>query len=170
MKKIILTIFVLAAAAGWTAASEQGSFKAGVMAGYPTALTLGYHVSEKAEINALAGLGFGYGGWYSAIGGIVGANVLFDLAVLDINGHLFPLTLGPQVNVIFGNSYLGIDGLLDLRMEHSFKNAPQWNVFAEIGAGIHWYKYKYTWLGIAYDDFSGIEFQLSGGVGARYVF
>ena len=168
MKKLVLLLILAGIIAVPMFAADKG-FKLGGMAGTPTAITGGYRFSDKMEVNALVGVGFGYYG-YAAI--TVGANLLFTVYTFDIDGHQLPLSLGPQVVAAFGlNDYydvFGLDGVLDIRLEYTFDNIPL-NLFVETGFGIGYESWKWDFFGSDYSD-SRVGFAWSGSVGARYVF
>ncbi len=149
--------------------ADENGFKLGLMGGQPTGVTAGYRFSDLMELNGIVGFGFG---WYGSSAITVGANLLFTVYTFDFGGHKFPLSIGPQATVSFGlNNYydiFGFDTVADIRLEHTFEDFPL-NLFTEIGFGIEYYSYKWDVLGTNYkDDYMG--FQITGAVGARYVF
>jgi hypothetical protein len=168
MKKIVfLLIFV--GMMSMPVFADEGSLKAGAMAGDPSALTLGYRFSDTFEVNGLLGIGFGY---YSYAAVIIGANALFTVYTIDIEGQQFPLSIGPQVITAFGlDDYydvFGFEGLLNVRLEYTFDEMPL-NLFVEAGLGLGYTSWTWTFFS---SDYSGSEFGLawSGSIGARYVF
>jgi hypothetical protein len=131
-------------------------FKAGLILGYPSGLTAGWRLSDLLEMN------FHVATHYSDI--IIGAAPMFTLVNINIADEIFPLSLGPMVNVGFDfsplNNVVDIDILANLRVEYSFKNIPL-NLFLEGGGGI-----KIN-LG---DEVNPIGGQGSGAIGVRYIF
>ncbi len=163
---IVLTVMPLIAG--------EGNVKAGAVFGSPTALTAGFRLSDLMEVNALLGIGWGSGGsYYGGAGFLVGANLLFTVVHIDINGQDFPLSLGPQVHFNIGTYGMGIDALFDVRWEYTFENIPL-NLFVEVGGGINWFTYTgdYKFLNDApYNStYNAVNFKFLGTVGVRYVF
>lgn len=166
MKKILLSIalisiisFSLTADAKTVTIDNKrtnDNFKAGVVLGYPTGLTAGWRLSDLLEMN------FHLATHYSDV--IIGAAPMFTLVNINIADEIFPLSLGPMVNIGFDfspfNNLVDIDILANLRIEYSFKNIPL-NLFLEGGGGI-----KIN-LG---DDTNPIGGQGSGAIGVRYIF
>ena len=92
---------------------------------------------------------------------IVGANLLFKLVDVNIEGETLPLSIGPQADVripLNNFSNLGMGILADLRWEYTF-NFPL-NLFIEIGLG----------LDLDFGNNVNLGFGWQGGLGVRYVF
>ncbi len=139
-----------------------GSIKAGVVLGYPSGLTIGFRTSDVFEINAHVS------SHYSDLS--LGANVLFTLVDINISEEIFPLSIGPAVNinipflanVYYNGAYvsnLNFDFLGMVRWEYSFKNIPL-NLFIEGGLG----------LNVAFRSSVPLSFTGSSAFGIRYIF
>ncbi len=165
MKKTILVLVLIAVGASglWSqsikedrevktlSVPEDGRFKMGLLLGYPSGVTMGYRFSNWFEANLTAGYNF-----VNLDAGILSANGLFTMVNIPVgDAGVIPLSLGPQVNFIFGGVYyLEIVG--DLRAEYTFEDIPL-NLFLEFGVGVRLFE-QGNWL--AYN----------GGLGVRYVF
>jgi len=124
----------------------EGKAKIGAALGYPSGLVFGYHLANYLEVNALAGSYFN--------GFTLGANVLFTIADVKIKDQSFPLSLGPQLNVSFGNDMsMALLGLI--RWEYSFEEIPL-NLYIEAGPGMTFSK--------------GGDFTWASSLGIRYIF
>ena len=158
MKKWIILVLLaaaLAVAPVMAADNGAGKTKVGTILGRGLFVTAGFPMGKTTELNVYVGTSWNF---YSVT---VGANFLFKLVDINIEGETFPLSLGPQVDVSFG--YYGGGVVLgvfaDLRWEYTF-NFPL-NLFIEIGPGID----------IAmYNGGSAMGFGWRGGLGVRYVF
>ncbi len=167
MKKILIIIAALFALTDLYAADDdvktidldttrlKNKVKAGVSLGYPTGLTAGYRFSDLFELNGT--LGTDYDSF------VFGANGLFTIAKLKIEGELFPLSIGPGFNFDVDDkdhdkdddTQVHLDILCVLRFEYDFKDIPL-NLFIEGGSGLR------TW---EHYGFAG-----SFAIGARYIF
>jgi len=171
MKKIILCLSLLLAFTALYAEGEdvktidldtrrlEGKVKAGVSLGYPLGLTAGYRFTDLFELNAT--LGTDYDSF------IFGANGLFTVAKLKVEGELFPVSIGPGFNFDVDDKdynkhddndddhHVHLDILCILRFEYDFEDIPL-NLFIEGGAGIR------TW-----EDLGPAG---SFAVGARFIF
>ncbi|MBN2658102.1 MAG: hypothetical protein JXR86_13665 [Spirochaetales bacterium] len=181
MKKVLLMTIALILTSGMLFADGKrvesrslsgqpavGKLKMGVVVGTDNAYTLGIRTSDSFEINGV----LGYGLNSRAAGFLVGANALFTIADININGQIFPLSVGPAVNAIFGvgynptniytytslNSLFGVDieALALVRWEYSFQQIPI-NLFVEAGAGL------------SFGSF-GFGFGFQSNFGARWIF
>jgi len=157
MKKLIILVVLFAALAVapvLAADNGAGRTKAGTILGRGFFATAGFPMGGKNELNVYAGAGWNF----NAV--TLGVNYLFRLVDIDIEGETFPLSLGPQVDISFGNYSGVVLGILaDLRWEYTF-NFPL-NLFIEFGPGIDMHMYS-----------SGtfVDFGWRGGLGVRYVF
>ncbi|MDA3810657.1 MAG: hypothetical protein PF518_10075 [Spirochaetaceae bacterium] len=160
MKKVLLIAVALMLTT--TLFANEGKFKAGVSLGYPTGLTVGWHPSEKFELNLL--LGTDYTGF------TVGITPLFTLTNLDISDNNFPLSIGPSVNFSFAQYVTAIDILGLIRMEYNFKDIPL-NAYVEFGAGVRITSVTIPafWT-IPETTVSTTGFGWSSALGVRYVF
>ena len=150
---IALVIALPAMADGKGAGQDMGAGKSklGTIIGRGLFVTYGFDVGKATEINIHGGVGWNF---YSFT---VGANMLFTLVDINIEDQIFPLSLGPQVDLTFGNGYINMGVFAVLRWEYTF-----WfplNLFVEVGPGINF-------------NFNGFNpsFDWRGGVGVRYVF
>jgi len=132
-----------------------GTWKLGLVGGYPSGATLGFRPSDKLEFNAVVGTSY--------LDFTIGANVLFTLVDIDISGHIFPLSVGPAVyiNIPFSTYYglltrtFSIDIMGEIRWEYTFKKAPI-NLFAEVGLGVK--IGGYTPVGLGWNSAGGIRY------------
>ena len=157
MKKLIVLVLLIAALAVapvLAADNGAGRTKAGTILGRGFFATAGFPMGKTTELNVYAGTGWNFNEV------TLGANYLFRLVDIDIEGETFPLSLGPQADISFGyynGVVLGV--FADLRWEYTF-DFPL-NLFIEIGPGID----------IAmYNGGTTMDFGWRGGLGARYVF
>ena len=151
---LVLMITIIAIIPVMAGDHGAGRSKLGTILGRGVFVTYGIPTGEVAELNIFAGTD-----WYITYID-VGANYLFRLVDVNIQGEIFPLSLGPQADVAinFDDSIdLGI--LADLRWEYTFKFPL--NLFIELGLGIN--------MGF-YDDGVSLNFGWQGGLGIRYVF
>lgn len=123
-----------------------GKAKAGLALGYPFGLTFAYRPAERLEINALAGTHYD--------GLTLGGSLLFTLAVVNIQGELFPLSLGPALYARIGKEF-GLTGGAALRWEYSFTEIPL-NLYVEAVPGVNFI-----------DETS---FYMGAAAGVRYIF
>jgi len=165
MKKILLLLLMLMAFlvtvpvfAGVTQDKEiktlelpsDGRAKLGLLMGMPSGVTFGYRFSNWFEANVTAGYNFMF-----TKSALVSANGLFTLVNIPIgDAGVMPLSLGPQMNFIFGNDFY-MDIVADLRLEYSFQDIPL-NLFGEFGFGFR----------LFHDDWIA----WNGGIGVRYIF
>ncbi len=175
MNKKRLIIFVLVAIAiafpamanPYATGVDNGAdlMKFGAYVGSPLLATAGFEFNDGGmEINVHAGYSYGYYGgyygYYGYYGGfIVGANALFTIAEINFGGGIFPMAIGPQVDLRIGyGGSLGLDVLAVWRWEYTF-----WfplNVYIQFGGG----------LGVDFGSSKPFGFAWTSGVGARYVF
>jgi len=157
MKKLIILVALIAALAVapvLAADNGAGRTKVGTILGRGLFATAGFPMGQKNELNVYAGTGWNF------YGVTLGANYLFRLVDIDIEGETFPLSLGPQVDLTFGSFGGVVLGIFaDLRWEYTF-DFPL-NLFLEFGPGIDMYMYN---------GGTFMEFGWRGGLGARYVF
>ena len=161
MKKSLLSVLLVIILASPLTAVDygEGRMKLGVVVGYPVlAAAFGYPVTDNMEFNAF--FGFDYRNFYTKkvttrvpglIPGILdsftvegedvtgalylGANLLFNLVDIGIEGESFPLSLGPHVGVSINfEGNVRIDALANLRWEYTF-NIPL-NLFVDVGLGM----------------------------------
>ena len=164
MKKLLLVLVVLMLVSGALTAQSvkedkeiktlqappDGRAKLGLLLGYPSGVTFGYRFSNWFEGNITAGYNFIF-----TKSALISANGLFTLVNIPIgDAGVMPLSLGPQVNFIFGNTFY-IDIVADLRLEYTFANIPL-NLFGEFGFGFRFF--HNDWIA------------WNGGLGVRYVF
>jgi len=124
----------------------EGRAKIGVALGYPSGLVFGYRLANYLEVNALAG------SYYN--GFTLGGNLLFTLADINIKDQIFPLSVGPQLNVTLGDNFnMSVLGLL--RWEYTFEEIPL-NLYIEAGPGVSF--------------INDIDFDWAVSLGVRYVF
>ncbi len=129
---------------------SDGRAKIGLLMGMPSGVTFGYRFSNWFEGNLTAGYNFLF-----TNSAIVSANGLFTLINIPIgDAGVMPLSLGPQMNFIFGNDFY-MDIVADLRLEYTFPNIPL-NLFGEFGFGFRFF--HNDWIA------------WNGGVGVRYIF
>lgn len=129
------------------------NFKLGVVLGYPSGLTAGWHLSDSFELNVVAGT------HYSDI--TVGVAPLFTLVNINISDQIFPLSAGPAAYINIGwKGDIQVDILGNVRWEYSFEEIPL-NLFIEGGLGVA--------LNIG-DEKNPISPQGSGSLGIRYIF
>ena len=156
MKKLIVLILLitaLAVAPVLAADNGAGRIKAGTILGRGLFATAGFPMGKTTELNAYVGAGWNFNNV------TIGANFLFTLVDINIEGETFPLSLGPQVDLSFGSSGgVGIGIFADLRWEYTF-TFPL-NLFIEIGPGVDMWMYNGTTA----------RFGWRGGLGVRYVF
>ncbi len=157
VKRVLCSIILAVTAIFSAAAVERIPWKAGIMLGYPTAITAGYRFNSSMEANGLVGVSY-IAGSFAPVGGIFGANMLFNIMDFDISNESFQLSAGPQINALLGSGYIGLEFLADLRLEYTFWDYPI-NIFTEIGIGA-----RYISTG------SKISVTGMGNIGARYVF
>jgi hypothetical protein len=155
-KSIILVLLVLALAIVPAMAEENGAghSKLGTILGKGIFVTYGFPGGGSNEINVFAGTDWGIN--YLSVGG----NYLFRMVDIDIEGEIFPLSLGPQadVRIPLGGSSLGMSILADLRWEYTFKFPL--NLFIEVGLG----------LDLDFGGNTNLSFGWDAGLGVRYVF
>lgn len=156
-------------------APAVGKLKAGVVAGTQEAATVGFRPSDKMEFNAVLGYGiFPYRYTYDWFGTstsytanywafTVGVNALFTVADIKISGQVFPLSVGPAVNLGFTAGLFTIEPLGLVRWEYSFEKYPL-NVFIETGAGV-----SFTISDNEYWDMAP-SFVIQANAGVRYIF
>lgn len=126
--------------------------KAGVVLGYPTGLTLGWHLADAFEMNFIAAT------HYTDF--TIGVAPLFTIVDLKISDQIFPLSIGPAayMNIDwFGG--IDIDILGNVRLEYSFKDIPL-NLFLEGGLGVK----------LDLGSTPLVRPQGSGAFGIRYIF
>ena len=156
MKKlIVLVLLITALAVSPVLAADHGAgrTKVGVVLGRGLFATAGFPMGKTTELNVYAGAGWNF----KTV--TLGANFLFTLVDINIEGETFPLSLGPQVDISFGSaSGVGLGIFADLRWEYTF-NFPL-NLFIEFGPGVD------MWL----SNDSTVRFGWRGGLGVRYVF
>ncbi len=158
MKKsiiLLLLIVVLAVVPAMAVDNGAGRSKLGTILGKGVFVTYGIPMGEATELNVFAGTDWNIN--YID----VGANLLFKLVDVDIEGETFPLSLGPQANVRIpfnDNKNFGMGILADLRWEYTF-SFPL-NLFIEIGLG----------LDLDFGNTVDLGFGWEGGLGVRYVF
>lgn len=129
-----------------------GHTKVGTILGRGFFGTVGFDSGGATEINVHAGTGWNFN--YINIG----ANILFTMVDINIEGQIFPLSIGPQVDVTFGGGGFDLAILAMVRWEYTF-----WfplNLFIEVGPGV----------GLNFNNGVGAYFDWRGGVGVRYVF
>ena len=132
--------------------SLEGRVKAGVLLGMPSGATVGYRFSNWFETNLSAGYNFLF-----EKAAVVSANGLFT--VLNIpagDAGLLPLSVGPQMNFIFGDPFV-FQIVGNVRLEYTFEDHP-WNLFVEGGFGFQFNDPNDEWAA------------WNAGLGARYVF
>lgn len=161
-KRIIILALIVLAVAMPAMATDYGSgkTKAGVILGNSFNATIGFDTGGVTEWNIIAGSNYNFSYFW------VGANVLFTLADINIEGETFPLSFGPQASVGWWGAYgyggMYVDVLAMLRWEYTF-NFPL-NLFIEFGAG----------LGMNFGDYYTnnlyLDFAYRAGLGVRYVF
>ena len=155
MKRLIVLVLLIAALAVapvLAADNGAGRTKAGTILGRGFFATAGFPMGKKTELNVYAGTGWNFNEV------TLGVNYLFRLVDINIEGEIFPLSLGPQADVSFGNGGVDLGIFADLRWEYTF-NFPL-NLFIEIGPGIN----------IRMDNDASMRFGWRGGLGVRYVF
>ena len=156
-KSIVLLLLIVALAVVPVMAEDHGAgrSKLGTILGKGVFVTYGIPTGEATELNMFVGTDW-------SINYIdLGANLLFKLVDVNIEGETFPLSLGPQadVRIPFNNSSnIGLGILADLRWEYTF-NFPL-NLFIEIGLGID----------MDFGNTVNMDFGWDGGLGVRYVF
>lgn len=130
-----------------------GKLKAGIAFGYPTGLTAGWRLSNTVEANLLLATNF--------LGFTVGVSPLFTIVNLEIEDEIFPISVGPAVNLNLGflNSN-SLDILAMIRAEYSFVDIPL-NLFLEGGLGVN--------IGLETSG-EAINFGGSAALGVRYIF
>jgi len=160
---IVIVALVLAAGLSAQAVTEdkdvktlsvdvEGRAKAGLLAGMPSGLTIGYRLSNWFEVNATAGYNFII---EDAV--VLSANGLFTLVNIPAGEiGVLPLSVGPQVNFLF-NDGVSIQLVGDVRVEYTFEDIPL-NLFVEGGFGFEFNDPNDEWIA------------WNGGIGARYVF
>ena len=164
-KSLLSVLLVIILASPLTAVDYgEGRMKLGGVVGYPVlAAAFGYPVTNNMEFNAL--FGFDYRNFYmkkvttrvpvlipgfppsfstrevtveveDVTGALyLGANLLFNLVDIGIEGESFPLSLGPHVGVSINfEGNVRIDALANLRWEYTF-NIPL-NLFVDVGLGM----------------------------------
>lgn len=158
MKKtviLVLLVFALAIVPAMAGDNGAGHSKLGTILGQGVFVTYGFPGGGKNEVNVFAGTDWGIN-YLSA-----GANYLFHMVDINIEGETFPLTFGPQadIRIPFNSSKdfkLGI--LADLRWEYTFKFPL--NLFIELGLGID----------LNLGNKVNLDFGWQAGLGVRYVF
>ncbi len=157
MKKLIILVLLVAALAAapvMAADNGAGKTKVGTILGRGFFATAGFPMGKTTELNVYAGTGWNF----DVV--TLGANFLFTLVDIDIEGETFPLSLGPQADISFGyysGVVLGV--FADLRWEYTF-DFPL-NLFIEVGPGIDIHMF---------DGGASMRFGWRGGLGVRYVF
>ena len=158
MKKLVILVLIIAAFVVAPVMAEDhgaGRSKLGTILGRGVFVTYGFPGGGKNEINVFAGTDWGIN--YLSLG----ANYLFRMADINIEGEIFPLSLGPQadIRIPFNNSNnLKLGLLADLRWEYTF-NFPL-NLFIELGLGVD----------LDFGNSVNLDFGWDAGLGVRYVF
>jgi hypothetical protein len=155
-KSIILVLLVLALGIVPAMAEENGAghSKLGTILGKGIFVTYGFPGGGSNEINIFAGTNWSID-YLSA-----GANYLFRIVDIDIEGETFPLSLGPQadIKIPFNGGDLSLGILADLRWEYTFKFPL--NLFIEVGLGVD----------LNFGNNVNLDFGWDAGLGVRYVF
>ncbi len=155
-KTIILVLLVLALAIVPAMADDHGAghSKIGTILGRGIFVTYGFPGGGSNEVNVFVGSDWNFN--YLSLG----ANYLFRMVDIDIEGETFPLSLGPQADVRIplngGDLSMGI--LADLRWEYTFKFPL--NLFIELGLGVD----------LNFGNNVSLGFGWVAGLGVRYVF
>jgi hypothetical protein len=155
-KTIILVLLVLSLAIVPAMAEENGAghSKIGTILGRGLFVTYGFPGGGSNEINVFVGSDWNFN--YLSLG----ANYLFRMVDIDIEGETFPLSLGPQadIRIPLNGSSLKLGILADLRWEYTFKFPL--NLFIEVGLG----------LDLDFGNNVNLGFGWDAGIGIRYVF
>jgi hypothetical protein len=167
MKKMLTILLILAVAAASVSAKDvtedreiktlsgeklEGCVKAGLLVGMPSGATVGYRFSNWFESNLTAGYNFLF-----KDAAVVSANGLFTVVNIPAgDAGLLPLSVGPQVNFIFGDPFV-FQIVGDVRLEYTFEDIPL-NLFVEGGFGFQFNDADNDWIA------------WNAGIGGRYVF